>query len=412
MTYLKFSIRISVLLMLCGIIFPHSGISQSSGVNCSSTSFFLSEDICGPDLLKCGDKKSYGFFPDREWFWDSVLYTGIWSYTYQGQITVFPDSALSKSIQFPDAVGHYNINYTIQRYRLSANSDGGYDRTNLDVRSYDYPVYVGPHLLAKPGAIPNPGHICYGANYSLSVPPVDDATHYRWIAPAGWKFSNNSNSILTSSPSTTLTKSSPFGSGAVNIRVRAENVADDCFSSSAYRDNFFSYGVDDVEIIGATTVNSSEGRYYQLDNPSETSNVSWTVPIGWSLQGGQGTNAIMVFTGNFGGKIKCTYTSCGATFNKELDIAVGSNPFDPGFGKRSPATSVQVYPNPVIETLFIEGEQPLGQITILNSLSEEVYAAEANDNKVEVDMADFAPGVYVLRVESEGIWTTHKILAQ
>ncbi len=70
----------------------------------------------------------------------------------------------------------------------------------------------------------------------------------------------------------------------------------------------------------------------------------------------------------------------------------------------------KVYPNPVVQNLFIETENNIEKVSIVNVLGEEVFYDENLEKSVQLNLNDLPSGMYFLRIYSQGILTTHKVL--
>ncbi|URM37711.1 T9SS sorting signal type C domain-containing protein [Flavobacterium anhuiense] len=88
---------------------------------------------------------------------------------------------------------------------------------------------------------------------------------------------------------------------------------------------------DSNPVIGATmagNVNqcpSVTGQVYSV-TATNASSYSWTVPAGWTITSGQGTNSITVTTGTAGGTISVTAANgCNKTAVRNLAVTVGAN---------------------------------------------------------------------------------------
>ncbi|MCM8569045.1 T9SS type A sorting domain-containing protein [Gramella jeungdoensis] len=169
--------------------------------------------------------------------------------------------------------------------------DGDADANNT-VESNIINISVKDAIPVQPGAITGPSEICPNTSGStFSIAPVDRATSYIWTLPSGWTGSSTSTSI-------------DVNTGAVGnnkiIKVRAVN---DCGESS---DASLSVNVGP----GKPTIPSAisdpglicEGDEITLSvtNDPNVNSYTWTVPSGWTITNGQGSNQITVTAGNYG----------------------------------------------------------------------------------------------------------------
>ena len=60
-----------------------------------------------------------------------------------------------------------------------------------------------------------------------------------------------------------------------------------------------------------------------------------------------------------------------------------------------------IYPNPTNEKVIIELGNLIGQhLKITNAIGQIVYAAEIKNTKIEIDLSDFANGIYTIQVQT------------
>jgi len=65
-------------------------------------------------------------------------------------------------------------------------------------------------------------------------------------------------------------------------------------------------------------------------------------------------------------------------------------------------SNIMIYPNPATTTLTISANQ-INQITINNLLGQTMYSHECNSPQVQVDVANFPPGVYFVKINSNEV---------
>jgi len=149
--------------------------------------------------------------------------------------------------------------------------------------------------VSTPGTISGLKSICpnqSGITYSISA--VSGATSYTWTVPSGWNISTGqgTNSVIVNASSTTG-----------DICVKANNK---CMSSSAscLSINFLTTPNKPDTVFGLLSVCPSQtGLTYSVSSVSGASNYSWSVPSGWSILSGQGSNTISVNAGSSSGDI-------------------------------------------------------------------------------------------------------------
>ena len=65
-------------------------------------------------------------------------------------------------------------------------------------------------------------------------------------------------------------------------------------------------------------------------------------------------------------------------------------------------SAITVYPNPIGNTLYINAEEPISEIEIVNTLGQIVYRKEVNADNVVCDVEGLSNGIYVVRIRPIG----------
>ncbi|WP_048922255.1 T9SS C-terminal target domain-containing protein [Rufibacter radiotolerans] len=187
-------------------------------------------------------------------------------------------------------------------------------------------VNVAPENLAAPGAISGTIGVCEKQNQiTYSILPVTGALTYEWKVPAGWF-------ITSGQGGTSITVAA--GANAGQVSVVARNV---CSTSTASTQQVsVSPNVPPVlgAITGQTAACTTTRVTYQVAEVAGVTTYTWTLPQGWVLETGQGTNVITALAGTTNGTISvvgkngCDLTSAAS----KLDVGVLTN----ALGKPSP----------------------------------------------------------------------------
>ncbi|MDX8337959.1 alpha-amylase family glycosyl hydrolase [Draconibacterium sp. IB214405] len=75
--------------------------------------------------------------------------------------------------------------------------------------------------------------------------------------------------------------------------------------------------------------------------------------------------------------------------------------------------NLQVYPNPVTSTLTVASDRIISSVQLYSVTGTLQYATtDVRENKVEIDVQNFTPGVYLVRVVENGSSTTKKVLVK
>ena len=90
-------------------------------------------------------------------------------------------------------------------------------------------------------------------------------------------------------------------------------------------------------------------------------------------------------------------TGCEATHSIQIDLkdaaaCTNSLAFSP-----APET-VQIYPNPGHQEIYIRSEQRLGELSILSSIGEELLLIQSDKKLQRVDMSQFPKGIYFVKI--------------
>ncbi len=144
---------------------------------------------------------------------------------------------------------------------------------------------------AQPSAISGNTNPCQGASESYSVTNVSGVT-YTWSVPSGWSITNGqgTNSITVTA-----------GSNAGNISVTPSN---DCGNGTAQSLAVTTETVpaQPSNIIGNANPCEYTPESYSVTHVSGVTYI-WSVPSGWSITNGQGTNLITVMVGSTAGNL-------------------------------------------------------------------------------------------------------------
>jgi hypothetical protein len=156
-------------------------------------------------------------------------------------------------------------------------------------------VSLNANIPATPGAISGALFQCPQAtNQVYSIEPVANATSYNWSVPGEW-------SIISGQGTTSITLRMGWGGQSGDINVTAQNA----FGTSAART--LPVGIRPSTISRAKPISgigrqlpSVTNQIYSIPTVDHATNYIWTVPEGWQITGGAGTNRITVTTGSAG----------------------------------------------------------------------------------------------------------------
>jgi uncharacterized protein YbdZ (MbtH family) len=173
-------------------------------------------------------------------------------------------------------------------------------------------------------AAPAPGPItgisipCIGqTSLTYSIAAVAGASSYNWTVPAGWTINSGQGTI-----SIQVTA----GSVAGNVSVVAANGCGTGIASTLAVQPTFTPPVAPGNIIGNSVPCSSGGNLtYSVLLVSSAYAYNWTVPAGWTIVSGQGSNSITVTPGSGAGSITVTATNgCGTSPASSLNVMIST----------------------------------------------------------------------------------------
>ncbi len=179
-------------------------------------------------------------------------------------------------------------------------------------------VTVGT-IPTQPSTITGSTVVCSGTTGLIYSVTNVAGVSYTWTVPSGWTITagQGTNSITTTagtSGSISVTPSNSCGDGASQTLVITPGTVP----------------AQPSVITGTTsTCGGTTGLTYSVTNVSGVT-YAWTVPSGWTITAGQGTNSITATASAFGGDISVVPSnSCGNGSSRTLTISVWNVPSQP-----------------------------------------------------------------------------------
>jgi hypothetical protein len=128
----------------------------------------------------------------------------------------------------------------------------------------------------------------------------------------------------------------------------------------------------------------------------------------------QGTSAYTLYT------VSYTPTTSG-TYYFALNVSATSAPWylgvddfkldlTPLSNNSFTSNSFSFYPNPVKDVLNISFDKTITKVNIYNIVGQEVAVKSINDSQSQIDMSNLSRGTYVVKISSEGLTQTIKVL--
>ncbi|KAA9338873.1 hypothetical protein [Adhaeribacter soli] len=163
-------------------------------------------------------------------------------------------------------------------------------------------VAILPASLSTPASISGPAVVCPNTDYYFEVPNVPYAAYYNWQVPNGWQIL--SAPVGNGFENRILVKAGITGG---NISVAAANA---CTSSAVTSTTVSLEPLVSVSSSISGNVNPCPGstQTYQI-NATNAATFTWTVPNGYTLLSGQGTNTVTILIGSSSGNIDIRATS-------------------------------------------------------------------------------------------------------
>ncbi len=170
-------------------------------------------------------------------------------------------------------------------------------------------------IPATPSSITGSTAPCNGSSVSYSVTNVTGVT-YNWTFPSGW---------TQTAGGTTNSVTVTVGASSGVISVTAGNT---CGTSTASTLSVVSTTLPSQPstITGPSPTCAGTSQTYSVTAVAGVS-YSWTVPSGWTITAGTGTNSITVTVGTTGGTLSVTpSTGCGSGPARTLSVTVNAAP--------------------------------------------------------------------------------------
>jgi hypothetical protein len=260
------------------------------------------------------------------------------------------------------------------------------------------------------GTINGPTTVCKGQNMVIySVPAIANATSYAWILPAGASGSSSSSSITVNFDTTAMSGSIKV-KGQNNCGLGAESSLQITVNNNPYA--YFSLYPDTLLLHQYYAINMASGTpplSYFWDWGDSTHD---TLPYPSHTYSNAGFYTICLTITNANG---CNNTYCDSSYlSKDYEAMIYVNVIPPtGLTEFSAKKSFSVYPNPVSNQLSIEAKNNKEKLNfeIINSIGQVVYKGILQE-KIIVPTANFASGVYLIKLENGKVFEFKKIVKE
>ncbi|MDX8337604.1 HYR domain-containing protein [Draconibacterium sp. IB214405] len=181
-------------------------------------------------------------------------------------------------------------------------------------------VTVDPGQPADPGPISGTEVLCSGSSDTYSIDAITDATKYNWGVPSDWSIAG----IDTTNSVTVVA-----GTGDGYIYVTAENSCGETDTSWLWvsAENALTLSAPDTIVGEYTAICPPQSSYYFTNTVSGADGYIWTVPDGWNIRSGQGSEMIDVDVegGASSGYVTVSaYNVCDTSVAYSLHVSVDS----------------------------------------------------------------------------------------
>ena len=235
---------------------------------------------------------------------------------------------------------------------------------------------------AQPSTITGTTAVCQGTSQTYSVTNVSGVT-YNWTFPTGW---------TQTAGGTTNSVTVTVGSGSGNITVTPSN---SCGNGTAR-----TLAVTSNPIPPTPTI-TQNGNILTSD---ATVGNQWYNQLG-VINGATNQNYTVTINGDY--YVIVTLNNCSSDSSNILTVTVtGIEVVDAG-------RIIKVFPNPVSNELIIEieGNNETVNFDILNAIGQVVFKGNLI-NKTTVQTSNFAPGVYLIKLENGKTFEFKKIIKE
>ena len=244
-------------------------------------------------------------------------------------------------------------------------------------------ITVNPLPLAA-GTITGDTTVCQGQNsVTYNVPTIANATSYVWTLPSGATGTSTSNAITVH-----------FGTSATTgeITVKGTNSCGDGTVSTLPIT---------VNIKPTTPLITLNGLVLQSDAPNGN---QWFNQNGL-INGATNQNYTVTIDGDY--YVIVSLLGCNSDPSNTINVTVT------GIEVVESGRVIKVYPNPVSNELIIEreGNNEKVNFEILNAIGQVVFKGNLID-KTTVQTSNFAPGVYLIKLENGKTFEFKKIIKE
>ena len=253
-------------------------------------------------------------------------------------------------------------------------------------------------VLATPGTITGitTGLCSAAASPTYSISAISGATSYTWTAPSGTSIASGQGTT-----SITLTVNSGFTTGSLTV------VAVNACGNSASKSLALSSTLTTPSAISGTSTPCGTVTY-SCNSVSQATSYTWTVPVGMTIESGQGTNSINVISGNsISGNITVKANNdCVSSSTRSLAVS-SCAARETIFEIETIVNNLEVivYPNPSRDFVNVEFstiDNKTKNIEVFDMFGKLVskHKIDANSAFETISIEDYSTGMYLLKITS------------
>jgi hypothetical protein len=251
-----------------------------------------------------------------------------------------------------------------------------------------------------PGLIAGPDNeVCGGSTgVGFQISPVAGAVSYNWVISAG--------AISAGQGTSSVSANFPVSYSSLTLKVQAIN---QCGTPGSFRSmTVRSVPATPGVVSGPSLVCANSTNGYSVVAVKSATSYNWTLPGGWNLVSGPGTNSINATSGIAGGSLKVTAANaCGTSPVRSLAVTTQScgaaSREAVGNGTEPDEWMVTAYPNPCSEptlSLDLKGRILSAEIEITDVSGKQVMPSQTIPmGNTSLDIRSLSMGIYLLRIK-------------
>jgi len=235
--------------------------------------------------------------------------------------------------------------------------------------------------------------LCNRTGVTYCTPSVMGATSYQWTVPTGATIvSGQGTTCITVNFSGSLGSNSLCGYSAICVRA-----VNSCGLSQARCVNLYTAPSGFATLTGLSYATQGNTTTYSISSVNGATTYNWSVPAGWSILNGQGTNTITVLVGHNSGFVRVTPSNACASGSVRMKYVIVNCPgFRDNTLTNSETPDAVLYPNPANESFTIESGDALPSFVEVMDISGKVVFNGTGIRQVNTQQ--LTTGIYLVRI--------------